>query len=69
MYRAGAPTVKQEMKIIFPVKLGIVPPGLRIKTHMLQQKPPRKQPIPSIISLNRREPPPAIKPVMTAATT
>ena len=33
MYRAGAPTVKQEMKTIFPVVVGIVPPGLRHKTH------------------------------------
>lgn len=69
IYRAEAPMVKQEMKMIFPVLLGIVPPGLRIKTHMLQQKPPRKQLTPSVISLNRREPPPAIKPVTHAATT
>lgn len=68
MYKAGAATVKQEMKIIFPVVFEIVPPGLRIKTHMLKQKPPRKQLIPSAISLNRREPPPAIKPVTHAAT-
>ena len=69
MYKAGAPTVKQEMKIIFPVVLEIVPPGLRIKTHMLKQKPPRKQLIPSMTSLNIREPAPAIKPVTVAATT
>lgn len=69
MYRAGAPTVKQEMKIIFPVVLGIVPPGLRIRIHMLKQKPPRKQLILSVTSLNRRAAPPAMKPVTHAATT
>lgn len=69
MYRAGVPTVKHEMKIIFPVVLEIVPPDLRTKTHMLKQKPPRKQLIPSVTSLNRREAPPAIKPVTHAATT
>lgn len=69
MYRAGVPTVKQEMKIIFPVVLWIVPPDPSTNTHMLKQKPPRKQLIPSVTSLNKREAPPAIKPVRHAATT
>lgn len=68
-YKAGAPTVKQEMRTIFPVVLGIVPPGLRTKSHMLKQKPPRKQLTLSVTSLNRREAAPAIKPVTHAATT
>ena len=68
IYKAGAPTVKQEMKTIFPVVLEIVPPALRVKIHIAKQKPPRKQLTPSVISLKRREPPPAMTPVRHAAT-
>ena len=68
MYRAGAPRVKQEMKMIFPVVLEMVPPALRTKSHILKQKPPRKQLIPSVTSLNKKETPPATKPVRQAAT-
>ena len=68
IYKAGAATVKQEMKIILPVVFEIVPPALRVKIHIAKQKPPRKQLTPSVMSLKSREPPPAITPVRHAAT-
>lgn len=61
--------VKQEMKMILPVVFEIEPPALRTKTHILRQKPPRKQLMPSVISLNRKDTPPATRPVRHAATT
>ena len=68
MYSAKPPTVKRAIKTIFPVVDEIRPPDFRTKNHMLRQKPPKKHPRPSVMSAKITETPPAITPVMHAAT-
>src|SRR5947209_4658273 len=59
---------KARTKTILPTYPVRVPPGLSTRSHMLKQTPPRRQPRPSVISGNIRDPPPNSAPVMNAAT-
>lgn len=58
----------QPMKIARPVVEVIKPSALRLKNHMLRQKPPRRQPNPSVRSEKTRARPPKMRPVKNAAT-
>ena len=52
--------------------LGLVwvkrPPGFRQRSHMLEQKPPRRQPSPSVSSLNTTASAPNVMPEKKTAT-
>jgi hypothetical protein len=56
------------MKMARPAVEGIRPPDFKLRNHMLRQKPPNKQPKPSVMSENTKERPPKMAPVKKAAT-
>jgi len=57
-----------EMKVALPVVEPIKPPGRSTINHMLRQKPPSKQPSPSVTSGKMRDNAPNTTPVIVAAT-